>query len=232
MKVRKSYSLEYKEKVVKLKDVYGLKNISLKLGISKHNIMRWERQQPRIRACNEKRQRRRLTPTISRAKHHQEEILLDKWIKSKREKSFVINTKAILSKMLKLIPQRAQKSYASNFSWIGNFKKRFKIVRRRITTFTNKKSLDEMKNEKERFIERVKTVIRDHNIKKENFLNLDETRLMVNCPGKYTLDYKGAKDIVIKTVGNRKAAITVILSTTANGQILKSFLIFRGKKFD
>jgi len=58
---------------------------------------------------------------------------------------------------------------------------------------------------------------------------MDEVPLTFDVPSNKTVDFKGAKAIMIKTSGNEKTRYTVVLACFAGGTKLPPLLIFKRK---
>ena len=56
---------------------------------------------------------------------------------------------------------------------------------------------------------------------------MDETPILFDTPGKYTLDFEGANAVPVETTGNLKNRITLILCIDWNGGKLIPFIIFK-----
>ena len=61
-------------------------------------------------------------------------------------------------------------------------------------------------------------------------VNLDETAITLNMPLKNTIQNKGDKIVMIKTYGQDKERVSIILAVSAFGSKLPPLLIFKGKK--
>ena len=60
-------------------------------------------------------------------------------------------------------------------------------------------------------------------------VNLDETAITLNMPPKNTIQNKGDKTVMIKTYGQEKERVSIILAVSALGSKLPPLLIFKGK---
>lgn len=58
---------------------------------------------------------------------------------------------------------------------------------------------------------------------------MDEIPLTFNCPPNKTVHFKGDKTVRNVTTGNEKTSFICVLACAANGQKLKSLLIFKRK---
>ena len=59
--------------------------------------------------------------------------------------------------------------------------------------------------------------------------NADQTPVFFNMPSNVTVDRNGAKSVIIKSTGNEKSCITVMLGVTANRRKLPPYVILKRK---
>ena len=60
-------------------------------------------------------------------------------------------------------------------------------------------------------------------------VNMDETALFLNMSPKKTINEKGDNTIMIKTLGQEKQRISILLSVSAEGDKLAALVVFKGK---
>ena len=60
-------------------------------------------------------------------------------------------------------------------------------------------------------------------------VNMDETALFLNMSPKRTINEKGDNTIMIKTLGQEKQRITILLSVSDEGDKLAPLVVFKGK---
>ena len=78
------------------------------------------------------------------------------------------------------------------------------------------------------FILYVRKLRQKHEYDPEYIGAMDETPIWLDMVAETTLDHIGKKSIPIKSTGNQKARITVVLAAKANGDKLKPMIIFKG----
>ena len=59
--------------------------------------------------------------------------------------------------------------------------------------------------------------------------NADQTPVYFDMPSNVTVNMKGAKSVLVKSTGNEKSCITVMLTVTADGQKLTPYVILKRK---
>jgi hypothetical protein len=67
------------------------------------------------------------------------------------------------------------------------------------------------------------------NVELRHFGNMDEVPVSFDMPSTRTVNVKGVKEVRLKTTGNEKSNLTVILSVTSNGAKLPPMVIFKRK---
>ena len=77
----------------------------------------------------------------------------------------------------------------------------------------------------------ISTVVYNHDIPADPVIKLDPTPLSYVCPGKYTFNSNGAKNVPIKNV-DRKRLITATFALSATGEFLPMRLIYLVKQKD
>ena len=63
----------------------------------------------------------------------------------------------------------------------------------------------------------------------ENIINLDETPIYLDSPSNLWLVKKVSRIVITKTYGKEAIRITCLLAIKANGEIMTSLIIFKGK---
>ena len=71
-------------------------------------------------------------------------------------------------------------------------------------------------------------MVYNHDIPADLVINLDQTPLSYVSPGKYTFNFKGAKNTLTKDV-DYKRQITATFAISATGEFLPMQLIYPGK---
>ena len=85
-----------------------------------------------------------------------------------------------------------------------------------------------MAEEKFVFQRTISTTILEHDIPAPLAVNFDQTPLFYVSPGKYTFSFKGAKNVPIKRVDDKRQ-ITANFAVSLTGKFLPIRLIYKGK---
>ena len=68
------------------------------------------------------------------------------------------------------------------------------------------------------------------NLDESHIFNMDETPVYVDMVSSTTLDFIGSKNVGHMTIGHEKCRFTVVITISAAGKMLKSYVIFKGLK--
>ena len=101
-------------------------------------------------------------------------------------------------------------------------------VKRKGTTGKIEPSQQFLSEEKFTFQRAISTAVFDNDIPTSLILNLDQTPLSYVSPGKYTFNLRGAKNVPIKGVDDKRQ-ITATFAVTLDGRFLPIQLIYQGK---
>ena len=115
-----------------------------------------------------------------------------------------------------------------NDRWERDVLKQLKWSKRKGTTGKVNLSPQFLSEEKFTFQRTISTAILEHNILAPLAVNLDQTPLSYVSPGKYTFSFKGAKNVPIKGVDDKRK-ITGNFSVSITGKFLPIQLIYKGK---
>ena len=116
-------------------------------------------------------------------------------------------------------------------NWARGVLKSMDWVKRKGTTEKVKSSPQFLAEEKFAFQIVISTVVYNHDIPADPVIKLDPTPLSYVCPGKYTFNSNGAKNVPIKNV-DRKRLITATFAISATGEFLPMRLIYLVKQKD
>ena len=101
-------------------------------------------------------------------------------------------------------------------------------VKRSGTTGKVEPSAQFLAEEKFTFQRAISAVVYNHDIPADLVINLDQTPLSYVSPEKYTFNFKGAKNVPIKGVDDKRQ-ITTTFAISATGEFLPVKLIYPGK---
>jgi hypothetical protein len=119
---------------------------------------------------------------------------------------------------------------ASN-GWLQKFFARNGITLRRRTTICQKLPT-KLAPKLGAFFAYMRKIRAEHGHALSEIGAMDEMPVWLDMPADCTVDFVGSKDVPVKSTGNEKARITVVLAAKANGTKLPPYLVFKGKRMD
>ena len=120
------------------------------------------------------------------------------------------------------------KDFQGTSSWCFRFMKRHNLSIRTRTTVSQQ--LPDDYREKLMLIRTYCTnKINEQNIQLKHITNMDEVPLTFDIPVNRTVERTGTSAVSIRTTGNEKSSLTVVLGCQANGQKLPPMVIFKRK---
>lgn len=141
-----------------------------------------------------------------------EEVLVG-LIKEERAKKNRVSRRQIKSKALSLNKEDVQ--FKASNGWLENFLDRNNLSRREKTTDSIKSSTD-INNKIANYILFVNKMRKDHLIKDDCIIAMDETSSWFDMGSCYIIDTVGVNNVPIKTTGHEKTHYTVVLSAKGN----------------
>ena len=139
-----------------------------------------------------------------------------------------ITTFSLYLKLLELWPDRKNKSKHTNYVLI------YRILVRHCYTFRTPKHYGQLlKKEAFEEVSIFLNEIRNNRIANgfsdSIIWNMDETPIFLNMPITKTIVKRGSKQVIVKTQGQEKCRVTVILTILAEGDKLPPLIIFKAK---
>ena len=154
------------------------------------------------------------------------------FVQEKRNEGFPITREIIKMEALELQKRNMKAGSATEFmasaGWCVRMMKRAGIVLRRRTTLCQR--LPSAYEEKLVFFQRLVIGLRkQHEYLLDHMGNADQTPVFFDMPTSVVVDVKDVKSVLVRSTGNEKARITVMLCTLADGRKMPPFVILRRK---
>lgn len=225
--VRASYDKNFKIMVIN----YAVKTnncaAAVKYGISEVNVRRWKKQYEQLKSCKSTRK------SFSGPKHGRfqeiEKQVVD-FVKVQRANGMPISCEAIQYKAREIAKtfNLTQRDFKASRGWCVRMMRRNGFCLRRRTSLCQKLPADfeEKLVAYQRYIIRLRT---QNDYLLGQMGNADETPVYFDMPTNYTVDIVGTKTVSVKTTGNEKMRVTVMLTVLADGRKLPPFIILNRK---
>ena len=191
----KSYTLEYKLKVVKYTLLNTVAITAKEFNIAKSNIYRWIKYKNSL--LREVKTRGKLCRKLHKGRKtilslEQENEIKD-WFCKQRLKGNIVNMTHLIYRAKK-IAEKHNIMFKASKSWISAFKKRLNIVIRKVTNVTSYYPTD-FDTVADEFYNKCKRTLEFYEINNYGIINSDETAICLHTKSGYTLDFKGTKNI-------------------------------------
>ena len=163
-----------------------------------------------------------------------EEVLLE-WIDNRRARSLRISCKLIMKNteiVYRDIMQEsntATEDFKASRGWLCRFLKRNGLSLRRKTSVAQQDP-ERMVAKLVSYIIQVRQLQIKHNYAPCNIIAMDETPVWCDMISETTVDKSGIKTVTLKTTGQDKSRVSVVLAAKADGTKLKPMVVFKGAK--
>ncbi|EFO89410.1 hypothetical protein CRE_26893 [Caenorhabditis remanei] len=225
-KTRKSYSLEFKKKVVRAARSGNISKASRIFNVSRQCIQEWMKRRSEISDEVERSggKKKRLDgggrPVGD--KEFDDELL--NWIKNLRKENKRVSRRIIQRKAQEM--SKCDTFMASN-GWLESFLKRHHLTTRRATTVCQRPPSDYQEKIVNFFLF-VEKQRRNH--KYDHIYACDETAVYLDNSNTLTVDEKGARQVSVHTTGHDKMHITVMLCAREDGYKCRPFVLLPNKR--
>lgn len=196
-------------------------------GVSEANVRRWRKMKDRLKNANSTRK------AFSGPKHGrfiELERTVVEYVREKRNEGLPITVEVIKMKALEVATtlKIVRADFRASRGWCVRMMRRSGLSLRRRTSLAQKLPSDfaEKLTEFQRYVINLR---KKHSHLLGQIGNADQTPVFFDMPSNTTVADKGAKSVVVKTTGNEKARLTVMLCVLADGRKLPPFVILRRK---
>lgn len=227
-KIRSSYSVEFKLRVVEHAKTNSLRRTAIHYGLNETQVRRWKKDSDNLQeiAAAVPAKSRKHFYKNRKAKYRVLEQEIKAWVLEKRSAGHQISGTRIMLQARKFAMERDISEFKGSPKWVYNFMKRNNFVRR-ATTSTGQKLPDDWEIKAAAFRGFVSRNKED--LPLDRIANMDEVPVTFDLPSNFTIEKRGTSDVKINTTGNEKAKFTVVLCATADGGKLPAYVIFRRK---
>jgi transposase-like protein len=228
---KRSYTVAFKLEVISCAEQTSKNNAAKQYKINRKRVKEWIKQKSEIEAIKNNKnlnskQIRVLSGRGRKLMYPELEYELLEFVKKMREEKNCVTTLMIQDKALELGKILGLEDFKASRSWVARFKDRNNLVQRARTQVAQKFPEDApliIKN----FLKNSQEITK--NINKEYIISFDETPIWFDMLRSSTIDFRGVREVQIKTTGNDKLRFTVVLAFTASGKKLPPAIMFKLK---
>ncbi|CAC5369508.1 unnamed protein product [Mytilus coruscus] len=224
-KIRQSFTVKEKLKVVAYAEAHGNRAAGREFTIDEKNVRNWRKLKERLQKMPKTKKANR-----GSAPHFPDlEKALMPWVTDRRQQGFALSTTELRLKAIHLSKSLPDlKNFRGSIDWCYGFLRRHDLSIHRRTHISQKLPADY----EDKLLEFQKYIIKVR--KQNNYLlsqigNADQTPLTFDLPADTTIDHKGTSTVNIRTTGNEKNRFTVMLACTADGGKLPPYVVFKRK---
>ena len=162
---------------------------------------------------------------LSYPKEVDEDILC--WILQRRDLQMPVQRESICQ-YAKSVVLPHNPLFTASAGWLQKFMIRHSLSLRRATSIQQKLP-QQLQRKLETFLQEITAIRKLHQFNADSILNMDETPIWFDMPRNYTVTKTGERQVRIRGTGSDKKRISVVLTATASGKMLKPLIIFKGK---
>lgn len=225
--LRRSYDANFKIMVCNEAERTNNCAAARKYTVDEKNIRRWRNEKEVLKiACST----RKAFRGPKKGQHKDLDELVVKYIVEKRAEGLPITREVITLKALEIATEMGipRHQFKASLGWCRRMMRRYGLTLRRRTTLAQRlpRDFDEKLRAYQKYVINLR--------KKNEYLmsqigNADQTPVYFDMPSSVTVDVKGAKSVLVKSTGNEKSRITVMLAVTADGRKLPPYVILKRK---
>ena len=150
------------------------------------------------------------------------------FISFQRNLDLPVTTSTLIVKLVDLAHDKKSCTFNALQKWVYRFMKRSNLSFRRGTHIGQ--SLPDKHNQLVmNFLKYNISELKQYNFELDCICNMDETPVYLNMPPNYTIEKIGSRQVSIKTLGQEKTRVSLVLAILADGNKLPPLLIFKAK---
>ena len=225
---RQSYTVSDKLRIIQFAEQNGNRAAEREFGVLESNVRLWRKSKENL----EKMSRLKRANHGKKAAWPELEIDLLAWITEKRNNGLAILPSIVRLKALDLAKDEKYNIPEGHFKagnhWCQRFMKRNNLSLRQKTTLAQRLP-DDYEEKIVRFHRFIIDLRKEDSYPLHFIANMDETPLTFDMPPNRTINSTGEKTVKIRTTGNEKNLVTVVLACCGDGSKLKPMVMFKRK---
>lgn len=223
----KQYNAAFKKRAILLAKERGNSSAARHLGLTESTVRGWRKCRDHIFQAAPTRKAFR-GPKTGRFPKIEEDLA--EFVRQRRSQFLPVNAEPVQIKAREFAHEAGvpRDSFKASRSWVQKFMRPagFSLRRRTSTCQKLPAEYEEKLVEFQRYVMKMR---RQRQYPVGQIGNADETPIFLYIPAGYVIDELGTKEVRVRTTGNEKTRVTVMLACTADGHKLPPFLIFKRK---
>ena len=225
--VRNSYDANFKLMVVNEAESSNNCKAAKKFGVTECNVRRWRAQKERLKNTNSQRKAFR-GPQSGKFAELDDRIY--EYVIEKRRDAMPITRGIIRLRALKLAKELniPTNEFKASTGWCTRMMRRKGLTLRRRTSLAQRlpSDFEEKLLSFQRYVLKLR---KTHSYPLDQIGNADQTPVFFDMPTSVTVAKKGEKSVIVRSTGNEKKRITVMLACLADGTKLPPYVILKRK---
>ena len=211
------------------------RSVARDLGVDASQLRRWKKQVAKLKELLKRMEGRRLNTTAKSVHNGRKSCLnnieddLLMFILENRQQGMSVSIRMVTTKASQLDGNFRRKTARAKDQAIRRFVASHGLVHR-VHTHQSQRSMNEVRAEAQDWIQQIRARLagdhRDHRF----IINMDQTPIFFSMLPRTTLNASGARTVNVRTSTSSTMRVTAAVTVTADGGLLPSMLIFKGKK--
>jgi hypothetical protein len=204
----------------------SLKALARSRGVSPFQLRKWERQldsliqQPNLTKCSLNEGRKSFLAPIK------DRLLF--WLSNIRQDGIPVSVRMLTVKAMEMLPTFSGKSTDAKYMAVYRLLKSHGYTIRSKTR-VSQASAASVRELCTQFMRYVRPLLVTEDRDKNWILNMDQTAVFFSMMPRTTVDQRGARTVTVRNTNNGDQRVTVAVSLTAAGRLLKPFIVLKGK---
>ena len=206
----RSYTAAFKLKVISVAEHKGKHHAAKLFGVHRKRVQDWCKSKEHLKSTKKTEKRK---PGAGRpVKYTDIENTLLTWFNERRSAGVRVTGKALKYEAFRLHKINGNQSFKASQGWFSKFKKRHGFTFRR-TTHMSQHAAAITDDKVDKFLRFVIKLRKLRGYDDRDIINIDETPVWLEMPGKSTLNVKSVHEVAMSSTGHEKQRITVTLGT-------------------
>ena len=224
----KAYSVAEKEEIVREARERGVRVTSRDRRVAIATLIGWMKSHKLDEVQAKNKRGARIAGGGRKLVTGEKDELILKWILEQRELHIPVSRQAIQD-YAKRLCETSNPEFVASSGWLDKFMKRHELSLRSRTSMSQKLPAD-LEDKVSSFYKYVKDKRIEDDYEDKFIVNMDETPVFFDLVPNKTVETQGKKSVIVRTSGSDKRHVTVMLAVSASGDVLPTFVIFKGKR--
>jgi len=223
----KAYTVKEKKLIVEEAREHGARPTAARYCIARATLMGWMKTDfKNVQSCKKGARSAGGGRKLRIGCDKDEEIL--KWIMEQRDQNVPVSREAI-QEHAKTKCAESHPDFTASSGWLQKFMRRHQLSLRSRTSLSQRLPAD-LEDKVASFTTFVKDLRSEDDFDDEFIINMDETPVFFDLIPNKTVEKQGSKSVIVRSSGSEKRHVTVILAIAADGAVLPTMIIFKGKR--